>query len=374
MPDTEKRNAIAQWAFDTRPVLLRFHLWLEDVEVDRNQADPVSAHTFTPRGIARCLAMTSAATALGTKLFGQYGEGQGKDKQAYNQVKKAADAISAYVMSRRALAPDPHAAGEPRHHGVPRRRPDAQGRRDARDGRQPAARLRPRLRPPRRRPHRRRSHAEDAQRPEAHLERLLRDAQEGRHHGVGRRGRHAREHQALRRGQGHRPHDGAAPVRLAAHRQPPLRGLHRVPHRAAQGDPGRRPPQRGARLGDAARPLDGADQGRLPGHRAGPRARVDAVGQEPRGAHAPPVGRVDGAGRAPGRGRLEGAVGPAGLHRLRHLRPHLPGRRTGRTRPARRTSSSSTATRPPPRPCRPPASPRCSTSTAPCRCSRPPSS
>jgi hypothetical protein len=96
---SEKRDLIAQWAFDTRPVLLRFHLWLEDVEVERSQKEPVSAHAFTPRGIARNLAITSAATALGTMLFGQYGEGKGKDKQAYNQVKKAADAISAYAMS-----------------------------------------------------------------------------------------------------------------------------------------------------------------------------------------------------------------------------------------------------------------------------------
>jgi hypothetical protein len=97
--DAEKRNAVAQWAFDTRPVLLRFHLWLEDVEVERSQEGPVSDYTFTPRGIARCLAMTSAATALGTRLFGDYGAGAGKDKNTYNQVKKAADAISAYVMS-----------------------------------------------------------------------------------------------------------------------------------------------------------------------------------------------------------------------------------------------------------------------------------
>ncbi len=99
MTDIEKRNLIAQWAFDTRPVLLRFHLWLEDVEVERSQAGPVSSFAFAPRGIARCLAMTSAATALGTRLFGGYGEGAGKDKAAYNQVKKGADAISAYVMS-----------------------------------------------------------------------------------------------------------------------------------------------------------------------------------------------------------------------------------------------------------------------------------
>ena len=99
MDATAKRNLIAQWAFDTRPVLLRFHLWLEDVEVERHQSEPVSAVTFAPRGIARCLAMTSAATALGTSLFGEFGAGAGQDKATYNQVKKSADAISAYVMS-----------------------------------------------------------------------------------------------------------------------------------------------------------------------------------------------------------------------------------------------------------------------------------
>jgi hypothetical protein len=99
MTETDKRNLVAQWAFDTRPVLLRFHLWLEDVEVERAQAEPVSAYTFTPRGIARCLAMTSAATALGTRLFGDFGAGAGADRVTSNQVKKSADAVSAYVMS-----------------------------------------------------------------------------------------------------------------------------------------------------------------------------------------------------------------------------------------------------------------------------------
>ncbi len=99
MTAIDKRNLVAQWAFDTRPVLLRFHLWLEDVELERSQPEPVSDHSFTPRGIARCLAMTSAATALGTRLFGGYGEGAGADKAALNQAKKSADAISAYVMS-----------------------------------------------------------------------------------------------------------------------------------------------------------------------------------------------------------------------------------------------------------------------------------
>jgi hypothetical protein len=99
MTETDKRNLVAQWAFDTRPVLLRFHLWLDDVEVERAQTEPVSAHTFAPRGIARCLAMTSAATALGTRLFGEFGAGAGRDKATYNQIKKSADAVSAYVMS-----------------------------------------------------------------------------------------------------------------------------------------------------------------------------------------------------------------------------------------------------------------------------------
>jgi hypothetical protein len=99
MTNVEKRNLIAQWAFDTRPVLLRFHLWLEDVEIERAQERPLRDVAFTPRGIGRCLAVTSAATALGTRLFGGFGEGAGKDKSAYNQVKKEADAISAYVMS-----------------------------------------------------------------------------------------------------------------------------------------------------------------------------------------------------------------------------------------------------------------------------------
>ena len=101
MRENDKRNLVAQWAFDTRPVLLRFHLWLEDVEVERSpgQEEPRLTFGFAPRGIARCIAATSAATALGTRLFGSFGAGAGKDKSTFNQVKKSADAISAYVMS-----------------------------------------------------------------------------------------------------------------------------------------------------------------------------------------------------------------------------------------------------------------------------------
>jgi hypothetical protein len=97
-----KRDLIAQWAFDTRPLLLRFHLWLEDVEVEWLKGDPgrtFDDSTFVPGGLRRCLAMTAGLTALGTRLFGRFGDGKDKDKQTLNEVKKDADAISAYVMS-----------------------------------------------------------------------------------------------------------------------------------------------------------------------------------------------------------------------------------------------------------------------------------
>ena len=105
---------------------------------------------------------------------------------------------------RGALAPDAHAAREPRHHGLPRRGADAQGGRDAGDGREPAARLRPRLRPARGGAHRGPPGAPAAQRAGAHLRALPRLAAGARHHDLGRRRRHAREHLALRRGEGDR--------------------------------------------------------------------------------------------------------------------------------------------------------------------------
>ena len=95
--------------------------------------------------------------------------------------------------------------------------------------------------------------------------------------------------------------------------------------------------------------------------------------KEPRQAHEPPVGRVDELGRAPGGGRLDSA------RRACHSSPTpAPTRRPSswqswKDEKARRTCSSATATPRPPRRCRPRACPRCSTSTAPWRCSRPPS-
>ena len=102
MGERTRRDAVAQWAFDTRPLLLRFHLWLEDVHVhwERGGADEdYDRFDFVPGDIRRCLAMTAGITAIGTRLFARFGEGRGADKRTLNQVKKDADAISAYVTS-----------------------------------------------------------------------------------------------------------------------------------------------------------------------------------------------------------------------------------------------------------------------------------
>jgi hypothetical protein len=99
----EKRNLVAQWAFDTSPILGRFHLWLEDVEIEwlngKRHSNFDSTVSFVEPGIERMFTMTAAVTALGTQLFGRFGEGMNLDKQGLNQVKKDADAISAYAMS-----------------------------------------------------------------------------------------------------------------------------------------------------------------------------------------------------------------------------------------------------------------------------------
>jgi len=99
----ERKNRIAQWAFDTRPILGRFHLWLEDVEVDcslgKTPKIKNESISFVDERMEKLFAMTAAVTALGTRLFGRYGEGKDAEKRELNQVKKDADAISAYAMS-----------------------------------------------------------------------------------------------------------------------------------------------------------------------------------------------------------------------------------------------------------------------------------
>jgi hypothetical protein len=99
----EKRNRVAQWAFDTSPLLGRFHLRLDDVEVEwikgGQQMKLNDSISFVDAKMERMFMMTAAVTALGTQLFGRYGEGRQLDKKGLNQVKKDADAISAYAMS-----------------------------------------------------------------------------------------------------------------------------------------------------------------------------------------------------------------------------------------------------------------------------------
>ncbi|MGA2260864.1 MAG: hypothetical protein ABSH28_05455 [Acidobacteriota bacterium] len=99
----EKKNRVAQWAFDTSPLLGRFHLWLEDVEVEwmrgTQRTKLMDSISFVDAKMERMFMMTAAVTALGTQLFGRYGEGHHLDKKGLNQVKKDADAISAYAMS-----------------------------------------------------------------------------------------------------------------------------------------------------------------------------------------------------------------------------------------------------------------------------------
>ncbi len=97
--DMDRRNRISQWAFDTRAILGRFHLWLEDVDVRWFKRDDADHLSFVGQGLERAFVMAAAVTALGTKLFGRFGEGKGTDKAAVNRVKKDADAVSAYALS-----------------------------------------------------------------------------------------------------------------------------------------------------------------------------------------------------------------------------------------------------------------------------------
>lgn len=95
----ERRNRISQWAFDTRGLLGRFHLWLEDVEERWVKGEPGADFSFVGQALEAGFAVTAAVTALGTRLFGRFGEGKGLDKHAINRIKKDADAVSAYAMS-----------------------------------------------------------------------------------------------------------------------------------------------------------------------------------------------------------------------------------------------------------------------------------
>ncbi len=99
----DKQDIVAQWSFDARPILGRFHLWLDDVHVEWVRGEPAQEFTrelsFLDGRMERLFAMTGAVTALGTQVFGHPGAGANLDKAGLNQAKKDADAISAYAMS-----------------------------------------------------------------------------------------------------------------------------------------------------------------------------------------------------------------------------------------------------------------------------------
>ena len=94
----DQRNRIAEWASLTQTVLGRFHLRLEDVEDEVPDAE----EAFVGSRMEKRLALSVAATALGTWLFGKRGAGreaEKNDKSNFNTLKKQADAISAYILS-----------------------------------------------------------------------------------------------------------------------------------------------------------------------------------------------------------------------------------------------------------------------------------
>ncbi len=97
--DSRRRNRIAQWVYDTRAILGRFHIWLEDVEERWVQGGTEGDLSFVGGSLERSFIMAAGVTALGTRLFGRWGEGENLDKAGINRVKKDADAVSAYAFS-----------------------------------------------------------------------------------------------------------------------------------------------------------------------------------------------------------------------------------------------------------------------------------
>jgi hypothetical protein len=94
-----RRNRIAQWVYDARAILGRFHLWLEDVEESWIHGGAEESLSFVGGALERSFITATGVTALGTRLFGRWSEGRSLDKAGINRVKKDADAVSAYALS-----------------------------------------------------------------------------------------------------------------------------------------------------------------------------------------------------------------------------------------------------------------------------------
>ena len=314
--------------------------------------------------------MTSAATALGTRLFGDFGEGAGKDKAAYNQVKKAADAISAYVMSEglwhltRTL-PENHAIMVSLGEGL---MPKA--------GETPEMGANPLLgfgrvyaRP------------EVARLVDRRVRRLLNEPGHTfeqfhgwlQDRGITLWGAAVDTLENTSRFAEGKPtgpmavfHLFDSPLKVTRPYESYM-GCLTVPRRVRRGGREGLAPRR---LPHAARQGGRGDRGRLPRHRAratstcgrcaGRAASRGSASSGTSGRRSAPTSSRT-AGRRPRASRSSPTRAPT---RRRSWSA------AGTTPRARRTSSSATATRRPRRPCRRRASPRCSTWTRPCRCSR----
>ena len=59
-----RKNLVAQWAFDARPILGRLHLWLEDVKIEwargNRKNDIYENISFVDDSLEKLFAMTAA--------------------------------------------------------------------------------------------------------------------------------------------------------------------------------------------------------------------------------------------------------------------------------------------------------------------------
>ena len=210
----------------------------------------------------------------------------------------------------------------------PRRGADAEGGRDPGDGRQPAARLRPRLRAARGGAHRRPAGAPAAQRARLHASSEFYAGLRARGITIWGAAVDTLENTSrFAEGKATGPDGGLPPLRLAAHRLAPVRVVHGLPHRAAARGRGRRARSLLLDYRDAAREVTRGDRSDLPRHQREQHPRLDAAA-----ARAAPGGSAS-CGRSGRRSACTSSrtagrrpSGLRGLHRLGHLRADVPGR------------------------------------------------
>lgn len=97
-----ERDRIAQWVSLVQPVLGRFHVRLEGVTdsfIGKKADAALGKRPFIDPKTESRFVVSTALTALGTYLYGGHGDAFGKSKTVVNELKKKADAVSAYVLS-----------------------------------------------------------------------------------------------------------------------------------------------------------------------------------------------------------------------------------------------------------------------------------